>query len=62
MDFKTLLRRMEELNPDYPVISEGNSTNELPAVSELFHNTAKELGIRVLDVNEEPEGKVTARK
>ncbi len=52
MDFKTLFRRMEDLNPDYPVISEGNSTDELPAVSELFHRTAAELGIRVLDVNE----------
>lgn len=52
MDFKTLFRRMEALNPDYPVISEGNNTEELPAVSALFHNTAKELGIRVLDVHE----------
>lgn len=52
MDFKTLFRRMEALSPDYPVISEGNSTEELPAVSELFHQTAKELGIKVLDVNE----------
>jgi hypothetical protein len=43
---------MEALNPDYPVISEGNNTDELPAVSELFHNTARELGIRVLDVDE----------
>lgn len=53
MDFKTLFRRMEALNPDYPVIAEGNSTEELPAVSALFHNTAKELGIRVLNVDEE---------
>ena len=52
MDFKTLFRRMEALNPDYPVISEGNNTEELPAVSALFHSTAKELGIRVLDVHE----------
>ena len=40
---QTLFRRMEALNPDYPVISEGNSTEELPFVSELFHKTAKEL-------------------
>lgn len=52
MDFKTLFRRMEALSPDYPVIAEGNSTEELPEVSALFHNTARELGIRVLDVNE----------
>ena len=53
MDFKTLFQRMEDLSPDYPVISEGNSTAELPAVSRLFHDTARELGIRVLDVDEE---------
>jgi len=49
MDFKTLFTRMEALSPEFPVISEGNSTEELPAVSRLFHNTAKELGITVLD-------------
>lgn len=52
MDFKTLFRRMEALDPDYPVIAEGNKTEELPFVSELFHNTAKELGIQVLDAHE----------
>jgi sugar phosphate isomerase/epimerase len=52
MDFKTLFRRMEMLDPDYPVIAEGNSTEELPFVSELFHRTASELGIRVLDAHE----------
>ncbi len=54
MDFKTLFRRMEELSPDYPVIAEGNSTEELPAVSKLFRKTAQELGIRLLDVDEKP--------
>lgn len=49
MDFRTLFRRMEALNPDYPVIAEGNSTEELPAVSALFHQLAAELGIRVID-------------
>ena len=52
MDFKTLFRRMEELSPDYPVIVEGATTDDLPAVSDLFHNLARELGIRVLDVDE----------
>jgi sugar phosphate isomerase/epimerase len=52
MDFTTLFRRMEALSPDYPVIAEGNSTEELPAVSRLFHDTARELGIRVLDGDE----------
>ncbi|MDQ3249658.1 MAG: sugar phosphate isomerase/epimerase [Chloroflexota bacterium] len=54
MDFKTLFQRMEALDPDYPVIAEGNSTEELPFVSELFHKTAGELGIRVLDVGDQP--------
>ncbi len=50
--FQTLLRRMEALNPDYPVIVEGASTEELPAASKLLWNTARELGIRVLDSGE----------
>jgi sugar phosphate isomerase/epimerase len=54
MDFKTLFIRMENLNPDYPVIVEGASTEDLPSVSELFHRTAAEAGIRVLDSDEEP--------
>lgn len=53
MDFKTLFQRMEALSPDYPVIAEGNNTEELPAVSKLFHETARELGIRVLDSDED---------
>jgi len=55
MDFKTLFRRMEALSSDYPVISEGNKTEELPAVSELFYKTAEASGIRVLDADEAPE-------
>jgi sugar phosphate isomerase/epimerase len=54
LDFGTLFLRMEGLNPDYPVIAEGNSTEELPQVSELFHRLASELDIRVLDADEEP--------
>ncbi len=52
MDFKTLFRRMEALSPDYPVIAEGNKTEELPAVSALFRDTARELDIRVLEADE----------
>jgi len=48
MDFRTLFRRMEALNPDYPVIAEGNNTEELPQVSALFHQIAGELGIAVI--------------
>ena len=42
-------RRMEALSPGYPVIAEGNTTDELPQVSALFHDTARALGITVLD-------------
>jgi len=52
VDFNTLFRRMEALNADYPVIAEGNSTEELPAVIALFHQTARDLGIRVLDTGD----------
>ena len=52
MDFATLFRRIEALDPDYPVIAEGNSTEELPQVGALFHETASQLGIRVLDTGE----------
>lgn len=52
MDFRRLFQHMEALSPDYPVIAEGNSTEELPAVSKLFHDIARELNIRVLDVDE----------
>jgi sugar phosphate isomerase/epimerase len=48
VDFHTVFRRMEALSPDYPVIAEGNSTEELPEVSALFHRVAAELGIRPL--------------
>jgi len=53
MDFRTLFKRLEALDPDYPAIAEGNSTDELPAVGRLFHETATALGIRVLDANQE---------
>jgi len=49
VDFVTLFRRMEALSPDYPIIAEGNNTEELPAVSALFHKIAQEIGAPVLD-------------
>ncbi|MBN9309332.1 sugar phosphate isomerase/epimerase family protein [Devosia sp.] len=55
MDFETLFTRLEGLDPDYPMIAEGNSTEELPEVSALFHATARKLGIRVLDTGERAE-------
>jgi sugar phosphate isomerase/epimerase len=52
MDFRTLFRRMEALSPDFPVIVEGSETEDLPEVSQLFHELARELSIRVLDAGE----------
>jgi sugar phosphate isomerase/epimerase len=54
MDFHTLFRRMEALSPDYPVIVEGATAEEMPAVGRLFHQIARELSIRVLDADEQP--------
>jgi sugar phosphate isomerase/epimerase len=54
MDFPTLFRRMEALSPDYPVIVEGSETEDLPDVSQLFHQIAQELSIRILDAHEVP--------
>ena len=48
LDFKTYIRRMEELDPEYPLITEGTQESELPAVSEFLHRTAAELGIEVI--------------
>ena len=48
MDFRALFRRMEALSPEYPVIVEGASTEEMPEVGKLFHALAKELNITVL--------------
>ncbi|MDZ4766376.1 MAG: sugar phosphate isomerase/epimerase family protein [Chloroflexota bacterium] len=54
MDFRTLFRRMEALNPDYPAIVEGAPSEDMPEVGRLFHQIAAELGIRVLDAHESP--------
>src|SRR5262249_51735026 len=54
MDFHTLFQHMETLSPDFPVIVEGASTEEMPDVGKLFHSIAQELNIRVLDAHEEP--------
>ena len=48
LDFKTYLRRLEDLNPDYPLIVEGSSEAELPEASTFLHRTAQELGIDII--------------
>ncbi len=52
MDFHNLFQCMEALSPDFPVIVEGASTEDMPAVGRLFNQIAQELNIRVLDAHE----------
>ncbi len=54
MDFHTLFQQMEMLSPNYPIIVEGATTEEMPEVARLFHKVAEELNIRVLDAHEVP--------
>ena len=43
------LQRMEALDPEYPLIVEGASTEQLPAASAFLHRLAADLDIQVLD-------------
>ena len=47
LDYRAYLRLMEALNPEYPVIVEGATVAELPAVKAFLDGVAAELGIRV---------------
>ena len=47
LDFPTFLRRVEDLDPEYPVIVEAAGIDELPAASAFLHRTAQECGITV---------------
>lgn len=49
MDFRTVLRRMESLSPDFPVLPEGCGTDDLPQVVALFRGFATELGIAIIE-------------
>jgi sugar phosphate isomerase/epimerase len=49
MDFRTVLRRMDALSPDLPVLPEGCATEDLPAVVALFRQLAAELRIPIVD-------------
>jgi len=48
MDFRTVLRRMDALSPDYPVLPEGCATEDLISVVALFRGLAAELGIKIV--------------
>jgi sugar phosphate isomerase/epimerase len=47
LDYPTFLRLIEALDPSYPVIVEAAALEELPAVSDFLHRTARECGIAV---------------
>lgn len=47
LDFNTYLRRMEALDPSYPLIVEGASYEQWPAAARFLNQAANELNIRV---------------
>jgi sugar phosphate isomerase/epimerase len=49
MDFHTVIRRMEALSPEYPVLPEGCTTEELPEVVALMRRIAAEVGATIDD-------------
>ena len=48
LDYDTFLPLVERLNPDYPLVVEHCSAEELPRISEFLHAKAADLGIPVL--------------
>lgn len=49
IDFRTVLRRMHALSPDYPILPEGCTTEDLPQVVAYLRALANELNIPILD-------------
>jgi sugar phosphate isomerase/epimerase len=49
LDFRTIITRMEALSPEFPILPEGNVTEDLPQVVALFRGLADELGITILE-------------
>jgi len=47
LDFRTYLRRMESLNPEFPLIVEGASYEQWPSAFHYLSGIAEELGIKV---------------
>jgi sugar phosphate isomerase/epimerase len=48
IDWDTFLPRIEALSPDFPLVVEHCTTDELPRIGEFLHAKAAELGITVL--------------
>ncbi|HLH72313.1 MAG TPA: sugar phosphate isomerase/epimerase family protein [Chloroflexota bacterium] len=49
LDFGTYFRRMEALNPEYPLIVEGASYEQWGVAAEFLHGVARKEGIRVIE-------------
>lgn len=49
LDWDVFLPRVEALNPDFPLVVEHCSTEELPRISEFLHAKAGQLGIKILE-------------
>jgi len=49
LDFRTVITRMEALSPEYPILPEGNVTEDLPEVVALFRRLADDVGIKILE-------------
>jgi sugar phosphate isomerase/epimerase len=47
LDYDTFLRRIEALNPDFPLVVEHCTSEQLPRISDFLHAKAAELGIQV---------------
>lgn len=47
LDFATYFRRMEALDPSYPLIVEGASYEQWPEASAYLHRVADEAGVRI---------------
>jgi len=48
LDFATYFRRMDALDPSYPLIVEGSSYEEWPAASAFLHAVARDAGVRIV--------------
>jgi sugar phosphate isomerase/epimerase len=49
IDHDTLLRTVEGIDPDFPLLVEHCSTEDLPRISEFLHGKCAELGITILE-------------
>lgn len=49
LDWETFLPIVEGVNPDFPLVVEHCTSDELPRISRFLHHKAQELGITILE-------------